>query len=173
MDRTLIVGGTGRLGTAVGERLRARGDEVFRVGREFTVLPEALNYVVFCQRYRGPQSLSGEFVVSVALTARVLDEIGFAEVGDCAVVIVSSVYGVEPGEADVFYQVAKAAEIHLAKIHAKRLAARVNCVSPWGFTGDKPPLEMREVVDVIEFLCSPKSSGLNGQNIVVDKGRHA
>lgn len=172
--RTLIVGGTGRLGIALTEQFKARGDEVFPIGRKFDSLPEALNYVVFCQRYRGEESISGEFDASVAFTNGIMQQLGFADEGDCSVVMVASVFGVAPGPGNnVGYHVGKAAEIALAKYHAATLglAARVNSISPWGFTSNDPPIQMQEVVNVIEFLCSPKSSGINGQNIIVDKGR--
>ncbi len=69
MTRSLVVGGTGRLGSAVTERLRARGDTVFAMGRLIPSLPEGVNYAVFCQRYRGPVDPCGEWRTSVLLTS--------------------------------------------------------------------------------------------------------
>jgi NAD(P)-dependent dehydrogenase (short-subunit alcohol dehydrogenase family) len=171
MVRTLIIGGTGRLGSAVAERLQARGDRVFTLGRHFNALPESINYAIFCQRYRGPDSLRGEFDASAVLTAGVLKELGFADIGDCAVVIVSSVHAVKPGQGSTLgYQMGKAAALAACRYFAGALGVRVNAVSPTGFTGEKPTLAMGEVLDVVEFLASAKSAGINGHNIVIDKG---
>lgn len=175
MTRSLIIGGTGRLGQAVGARLRERGDEVFSVGRSFDSLPDRLNYVAFCQRYRGMPDVRGEFEASALLTHEVLDRLGFAD-EDCSVVIVSSVHGTAPGAGqEIGYHLGKAAAIMLAQYHAVSfgLGVRVNAVSPFSFTGKDPLLRMDEVVNVIEFLASPQSSGISGQNIVVDKGSRA
>jgi NAD(P)-dependent dehydrogenase (short-subunit alcohol dehydrogenase family) len=178
MARVLIIGGTGRLGSAVGDRLHKRGDQVYLLGRKFDVLPEGINYAIFCQRYRGEESIRGEFEASAVLTNAVLKQLGFADEGDCGVVMVSSVYGVSPGpgvlgneDARIGYHLGKAAEIMLAQYKAATLGVRVNCVSPWGFTGTDPVLKMEEVVNVIEFLCSDKATGINGQNIVLDKNK--
>jgi NAD(P)-dependent dehydrogenase (short-subunit alcohol dehydrogenase family) len=172
MARTLIIGGTGRLGLAIGERLTKRGDEVFSFGRAFTSLPEAVNYAIFCQRHRGPDSLRAEFDAAAVLTAGVLKELGFADTEDCAVVIVSSVHAVTPGpDSNLGYQLGKAAALAACRYFSSTLGVRVNAVSPWGFSGENAPLSIGEVVDVVEFLASEKSRSINGQNIVADKGK--
>lgn len=167
--RSAIFGGTGRLGTALAGRLKARGDESFPVGRE-SQIPKSVNYAVFCQRYRGDYSVEGEFEASVAYTNRMIQTLNWAE-GDKAIVIVASLFGSMVGkDQGVGYHVGKAAAIQLAKFHAAKGSIRVNVVSPYAFTGPNPKVEMGEVVDVIEFLCSPRSKGVNGQNIIVDRG---
>ena len=175
MARTLIIGGTGRLGRAVTQCLHQRGDEVFSYGRDFSSLPDRINYVIFCQRYRGDETdICGEFDASVVLTAKVLHKLRFSDSGDCAAVIVSSVYAISPGPGpNIGYQLGKAAALALMRYEAATLGVRCNAVSPWAFTGKHPALTMEEVVNVIEFLASPKSSGINQQNIVIDKGKRA
>lgn len=168
--RTLILGGTGRLGKAVGDRLKSRGDEVYLLGRKFESIPEGINYAIFCQRYRGAESFDGEFTASCWLTHGVLQKLGFSDIGDCAVVIVSSVFGVSPGKESLSYNVGKAASLSLMQYQAATSGIRTNAVSPWAFTKEDPPVKMSDVVDVIEFLASPRSGGINGQNIVVDRG---
>lgn len=114
------------------------------------------------------------------------------------VVYISSMYGVVAptpklyedfeSSSPVQYGVAKAAQIHLVKELAIRLAKnniRVNCVSFGGIKGrtseefkkryqELTPLgkmlEETEVVGPVDFLVSEKSKNMTGQNIIVDGG---
>ena len=87
----------------------------------------------------------------------------------------------------VHYGVSKAAQIHLTKELAVRLAPkiRVNCVSFGGIKGRTDEnfenryknltplqrmLEEEDVVGPIDFLVSDNSTNMTGQNIKVDGG---
>jgi 3-oxoacyl-[acyl-carrier protein] reductase len=119
--------------------------------------------------------------------------------GGGAVVFVTSVTGSRVAPRTT-YAVAKAAEIHLARVLADELAGdriRVNAVSPgsilfegggWdtmrindpeGFarfeSGEFPwgrLGEVREVADVVTFLLSDRASWVTGSDVVVDGGQH-
>ena len=54
----------------------------------------------------------------------------------------------------------------------KRLKTNRYAKNPANFTALGKMLEPNEVADVIEFLCSKRSSGITGTNIVVDAGWH-
>jgi NAD(P)-dependent dehydrogenase (short-subunit alcohol dehydrogenase family) len=113
------------------------------------------------------------------------------------VLFVSSMYGVvapTPSLYDDFhasspvnYGVSKAAQIHLTKELAVRLApkTRVNCISFGGVKGrtnaafdqkyrSLNPMQMmmeeEDVVGPVDFMVSDKSSQMTGQNIIVDGG---
>jgi len=171
MLRTLVVGGSGRLGSACCKRFEARGDKVFVYNRGSMVLPESLNYVVFAQRHRGGDEWLGNFE-NVTLVERILATVGFVDEGDCAVCVVGSVC---TGRVDrtqgVGYHVGKAGLDQLVRWYAKeQVGFRINCVSPAGFTGANPVVGMDEVVGAVEFFCSSLSRGVNGQRLVVDGG---
>ena len=158
-----------------------------------------LNYIVFCQRFRGEgDAWAGEIEVSLNATRRVIDLATplFATEGDRAIVVVSSVFGHYVGEGQpASYHVGKAGLDHLARFHAVNLGRkgiRVNIVTPFTFLkeesrdfylGNEPLHELyrkitplgrmattEDSANVVSFFCSPKSSFVNGQNIVVDGG---
>jgi NAD(P)-dependent dehydrogenase (short-subunit alcohol dehydrogenase family) len=153
--RSLVLGGTGRLGKEVARMLIERGDTVFTRGRDLETVPEYINYAIFCQRYRG-EDPSGEFKTSVLLTEAICRELGFADSGDCAICIVSSIAGFKADTIHtVSYQCAKAAAVHLGKHLALKLPARVNVVCPGAFTGQTPVHTIPEVAKAVVDLCSP------------------
>lgn len=114
------------------------------------------------------------------------------------VVFISSIYGVVAptpklyedfeSSSPVQYGVAKAAQIHLVKELAVRLAKnniRINCVSFGGIKGRTSDefqkryknltpqgkmIEESEVIGPVDFLVSEHSENMTGQNIIVDSG---
>ncbi|MDT0644235.1 SDR family oxidoreductase [Zunongwangia sp. F363] len=113
------------------------------------------------------------------------------------IVFISSMYGVVAPtphlyekfheSSPVHYGVCKAAQIHLTKELAVRMApgTRVNCVSFGGIKGrtneeflrryenltpQKRMLEEEDVVGPVDFLLSEKSESMTGQNLIIDGG---
>jgi NAD(P)-dependent dehydrogenase (short-subunit alcohol dehydrogenase family) len=88
---------------------------------------------------------------------------------------------------DIGYSISKAGVINLTKYLATHMAPdfRVNCVSPGGvehnqdesfkekyskLTPMKRMMKKDELNDIIEYLCSDKSSYVTGANFVIDGG---
>jgi NAD(P)-dependent dehydrogenase (short-subunit alcohol dehydrogenase family) len=88
---------------------------------------------------------------------------------------------------DIGYSISKAGVINLTKYLATHMAPdfRVNCVSPGGvehnqdesfkekyskLTPMKRMMKKNELNDIIEYLCSDKSSYVTGANFVIDGG---
>lgn len=158
-----------------------------------------LNYLVFCQRYRGSEDpWQGEIDVSLTLTKAVMEaaQAHFDPEGDKSVVMVSSVFGDFVGEGQALsYHVGKAGMNQMMRYYAVNLGRkgiRVNAVTPFTFLKEEskefylknealhdlyrkiiPLGRMATSVDsaqAIAFLCSPQSTFINGQNIYVDGG---
>lgn len=158
-----------------------------------------LNYLVFCQRYRGTgDTWAGEMEVTVNLTKAVIEaaQDQFAGDGDKAIVVVSSVFGDFVGEGQaVSYHVAKAGLNQMMRYYAVNLGRkgiRVNAVTPFTFLKEESRdiyLKNQALLDlyrkitplgrmataedsarVIAFLCSPAAGFVNGQNIYIDGG---
>jgi NAD(P)-dependent dehydrogenase (short-subunit alcohol dehydrogenase family) len=159
----------------------------------------ALNYLVFCQRYRGTDdSWKGELDVTLSLTKAIIEGVQdrFAASGDKSIVMVSSVFGDYVGEGQaVSYHVGKAGMNQMMRYYAVNLGRRgirVNAVTPFTFLKDEsrdsylkneplhdlykkitPLGRMGTAADsarLIAFLCSVQSDFINGQNIYVDGG---
>lgn len=159
----------------------------------------AINYVVFCQRYRGAQpDLSHEIAVSVTATERLIEAFRsyFAHEGDCAIACVGSVYADFVGSSQpLSYHVAKAGLNALIRYYAVALGEegiRVNSISPLTYLKDESkhvyldnpramekyrrlvPLKRMptaaECADALHYLCSPQASFINGQTLYVDGG---
>lgn len=88
---------------------------------------------------------------------------------------------------DIGYSVSKAGVINLTKYLATHLAPnfRVNCISPGGIehnqdesfkqkysqlTPMRRMMKKNELNDIIEYLCSDKSSYVTGANFIIDGG---
>jgi NAD(P)-dependent dehydrogenase (short-subunit alcohol dehydrogenase family) len=158
-----------------------------------------INYVVFCQRYRGSEDpWKGEIEITLTLTKEVIESAlpHFATDGDRAIVVVSSVFGDFVGEGQaVSYHVGKAGLNHMMRYYAVNLGSkgiRVNGVTPFTFLKEESrefylknqalhdlykkitPLgrmgTTQDSAQLIAFLCSPASGFITGQNIFIDGG---
>jgi len=158
-----------------------------------------INYLIFCQRYRGgDKSLMNEIAVSLTATEILIDEFlpGFSNDNDKSVAVVSSVYGDYVGSSQsIDYHVVKAGLNALVRYYAVKLGAkgiRINAISPLTYLKEESkqfylsdekklakyeklvPLQRMgtaaECASVVYFLCSRLSSFVNGQNIYVDGG---
>jgi 3-oxoacyl-[acyl-carrier protein] reductase len=148
-----------------------------------------------------PEEWAATFALNVLHAAQVIRAAvpHLAGSDAASVVIVSSISGNRAGSR-ASYATAKAAETQLAVSLAQELAEqgiRVNAVSPgstlfaggsWAqfqaehpeefaaFAHDEFPahrlVELREVADAVCFLLSPRGSGINGAEIVVDGGQN-
>jgi len=228
MSHALIVGGTRGLGRAIAQALKEHGHTLSLIGRRqpvdadrdlgrhwvadvldeaalFRAVDEALaqggplNYLVFCQRFRGTEDAwAGEIAVSLTATKRIVERLqgSFGERGDKGIVLVSSVFGSMVGEGQPLgYHVCKAGMEQMARYFAVemgRKGIRVNVVTPFTFLkeeskqfylNNKPLLDLygqivplgrigttEDSARVIRFLCGPDAAYVTGQNIFVDGG---
>jgi NAD(P)-dependent dehydrogenase (short-subunit alcohol dehydrogenase family) len=157
-----------------------------------------VDYLVLCQRYRGQgDAWAGEIETSLNSTKEMLDRLsGQFRQGTASVVMVGSLAGRLVAEGQPLgYHIVKAALVQLARYYAVAWGPRgirVNCVTPGLVLKDEAkehyrqnpalpelygkitPLgrmvEADEVAQVIEFLCSPRSTMITGQDLVVDGG---
>jgi NAD(P)-dependent dehydrogenase (short-subunit alcohol dehydrogenase family) len=166
--------------------------EVVRIGGD-------IRYLIFCQRYRGAgDPWQGELQVSLTATRLLIN--GFAENfctdGDRAIGVVSSVYAEYVGGSQPdSYHVAKAGLNQLVKYNTwvmGRKGIRINAIMPLTYLkaesqdyylANGPLMDLyqkfvpmgtigraEDSVNLLEFLCSEKSSFINGQAIFVDGG---
>ena len=229
MTHSIVFGGSKGLGRVLARQLAARGDIVSVISRsappvaervdgvlyycadiaDFTATQSALdaaieqngalNYLIFCQRYRGKDdSWAGEIEVSLTASKRVIEHVhgSFKKDSDCGIVFVSSVFGDRIGEGqDISYHLGKAGMNHMARFYAVNLGRkgiRTNSVTPFTFLKEESKdfylnnLELmglyEEIIplgrmatsedsaNVITFLCSSGAAFVNGQNIYVDGG---
>lgn len=227
--QAVIIGGTKGLGREVAERFLARGHTVTVVSRnkpaasaaearshhvaadleKLTDAAEivgpaiaaggAVQYLVFCQRYRGDgDPWQGELQVGLTAT-RILVE-GFASHfvtdADRAIGVVSSVYADFVGSSQPLgYHVVKAGLNQLTRYYAWELGRRgirVNGIMPLSYIKNESrafydsnseltglykrfvPLgrmgDSRDSANLLDFLCSEKASFISGQCIFVDGG---
>lgn len=229
MTHSIVFGGSKGLGRVLARQLAGRGDSVSVVSRSVPSPAEqvegvsyfsadiadasataaaldaaikqngALDYLVFCQRYRGKEnSWAGEIDVSLTASKRVIEYLQdqFSKGSDSGIVFVSSVFGDRVGEGqDISYHIGKAGMNHMARFYAVNLGRkgiRTNAVTPFTFLKEESKdfylnnmelLQLYEEIvplgrmataedsaNVITFLCSPAAAFVNGQNIYVDGG---
>jgi len=229
MTHSIVFGGSKGLGRVLAQQLTARGDDVSVISRSEPPLAErvdgvhyycadiadatstqaalgaaikengALNYLIFCQRYRGKENTwAGELDVSLTASKFVIEHVqdSFAKGSDSSIVFVSSVFGDRVGEGqDISYHIGKAGMNHMARFYAVNLGRkgiRTNTVTPFTFLKKESkdfylnnkelmglyeeiiPLgrmaTSEDIANVISFLCSPVAAFVNGQNIYVDGG---
>lgn len=229
MAHAVIFGGTKGLGKAVARELSKRGDFVSIFSRDMphtgeqlegctyysadisneTQVTSALNrsislsgkldYLIFCQRYRGTSDgWSGEIEVSLSAPKRIIEEFQsqFSTGNDCGIIFVSSVFAEKIGDGqNLSYHVGKAGIIQMARYFAVNLGRkgiRVNSISPFTYLkeesrnfylNDRKLMELYEEIiplgrlgtaedsaSLVVFLCSAAAGFINGQNISVDGG---
>lgn len=223
----VIVGGTRGLGRAAAQRFLDRGhtvsvlsrrapepalDGVSHVAGDLETLTETsdilrrildaggpVQYVLFCQRYRGQgDPWQGEVQVGLTATRLLIEALRghFTAEGDRAIGIVSSVYAAFIGGSQpVGYHVVKAGLNQMVRYYAWELGPRgirTNAVMPLtyvkpesrayfesqaalmqlyrDFVPLRRPGEVQDSVNLLDFLCSDKAGFINGQCICVDGG---
>ena len=225
MRHSVIVGGSKGLGRAVAQKMIIRGDQVSVISRSTPEnkvdgvnyfeadiantesLTQAMdkiaqtgniNYLVFCQRFRGKSdSWVGEIDVSISASRNMIDYFQDKfSAEDNAIIFVSSVFGEYVGEGQALsYHLGKAGMNSLMRFYAVNLGKkgiRTNAVTPFTFVKEESkdfynsqtelmdmykeivPLNRigtaDEIADVILFFGSEQSRYVNGQNVYIDGG---
>ena len=158
-----------------------------------------ISHLIFYQRFRGTgDNWEGELQISLTATKLIIETSTklFDGSDENSIVVVSSLAGhLIHEEQPVSYHMAKAGLNQMVRYYAVMLGSRrirVNCVSPATVIKDESkqyyteqvdlrklyeeiiPLHRmgtsEDIADVIEFLCSDKSSYITGQEIIVDGG---
>jgi NAD(P)-dependent dehydrogenase (short-subunit alcohol dehydrogenase family) len=167
-----IIGRHGRLGNVLARSLQQRQDRIT------DSTDSKLDYLIFAQRYRGAYDFIAEMDVNLRLTCETIERTQWTRNDatnlkghDNAICIVGSIAGTDPQmQESIAYNLSKAALEHAARFYAMAFAGsriRCNVVAPATFRGPDSRITEQQVVDVILWLCSPQSSGVNGQTIRV------
>jgi len=173
--------------------------DVLKVIKKFVADNGKITHLIFYQRFRGNgDNWEGEFQISLTATKLIIETCTelFDGSDENSIVVVSSIAGhLIHTEQPVSYHMVKAGLNQMVRYYAVMLGSRgirVNCVSPsivikdeskqyYSEQGDLRkvyekiiPLhrmgKAEDIADVIEFLCSNKSSYITGQEIIVDGG---
>ena len=160
-----------------------------------------VNYVVFCQRFRGKEDdWNNEIQVNLTATKNIIDYLTekperLAE-GDKSIVMISSIAGrMVIYQQQLSYHIAKAGLETMVNYYSVNLAPkniRFNAIIPGTIVKeesrtfyDKNPalkslytdniplgrmLNTEDIANLVDFLCSEKSSILTGQKIILDGG---
>ncbi|HLZ01408.1 MAG TPA: SDR family oxidoreductase [Bradyrhizobium sp.] len=158
-----------------------------------------ISYLVLCQRFRGIGDLwDGELRVGLTASKRLIEGFAnhFAESGDRAIGVVSSVYAQYVGSSQpVGYHVVKAGLNEMVRYYAATLGRRgirVNAIMPLTYLKEESrqfyegnaglmdlyrklvPLQRmgtaEDSVNALSFLCSEQASFINGQSLLIDGG---
>ncbi|MCP4265449.1 MAG: SDR family oxidoreductase [Candidatus Brocadiaceae bacterium] len=174
-------------------------DEIADALKEIVKKNKKLNNLVLCQQFRGEgDSWEGHIETHLKATRDIIelskDKIKIMEKSSITVIgSTANEYICE--EQSVGYHVAKSGLVQLVRYYALELApkvVRVNCVSPSTMVKEESKkfylqnkelhdlykkvapfgnmLTAEDVANVVMFFCSPDSSSITGQNIVVDGG---
>lgn len=160
-----------------------------------------VNYVVFCQRFRGKEDdWNNEIQVSLTATKNIIDYLAEKperlDKDDKSVVMISSIASrMVIYQQPLSYHMAKAGLETIVNYYSVILASkgiRFNAIIPgtlvkeesMAFYGKNPALESlytdniplgrmvntEDITNLVDFLCSEKSSLLTGQKIILDGG---
>jgi NAD(P)-dependent dehydrogenase (short-subunit alcohol dehydrogenase family) len=158
-----------------------------------------ISYLVLCQRFRGRgDPWDGELRVGLTASKRLIEGFAdhFADAGDRAIGVVSSVYAQYVGSSQpVGYHVVKAGLNEMVRYYAAALGRRgirVNAIMPLTYLKAESrqfyqgnaalmelyhklvPLQRMGTADdsanALSFLCSDQASFINGQSLLIDGG---
>jgi len=213
---SIVIGGTGGIGSAIVDLLRSRGDQVMTVGRSSSqnvdiscdvsttegrlgfvdaVQDKKIDNLIFAHRYRGDEE-GQDFNVAFNSVEEVIKLVSSSlESGSCIVLLSSVAARQVLDEQSGSYHGSRAALESLTRFLAVRMGVnniRVNCVLPTTLIKDSnkeffqegnsvhdliadiTPLKRmghaRDIADLVEFLCSERSSFITGQGFLVDGG---
>ncbi len=177
----------------------AHQDKITGVFQEIIRQNGKINNLIFSQRFRGESDpWNGELEVSLTATKSIIECVkeNFHKSKGGAIVIISSIASqYVANEQPASYHIGKAGLVQLGRYYAVMLGPRgirVNMISPATIIKEESkkfyqnnqklvdlyqsivPLgrmgTSQDIAQLVSFLCSPKSSFITGQNIVVDGG---
>ena len=213
---SIVIGGTGGIGSTIVDLLRSRGDKVMTVGRSSSqnadiscdvsttegrlgfvaaMRDKKIDNLIFAHRYRGDEE-SQDFNVAFNSVEEVIKLVSASlETGSCIVLLSSVAARQVLDEQSGSYHASRAALESLTRFLAVRMGVnniRVNCVLPTtlikesnreffqegnpvhDLIADITPLKRmghaRDIANLVEFLCSERSSFITGQGFLVDGG---
>lgn len=158
-----------------------------------------ISYLVLCQRFRGSgDPWEGELRVGLTASKQLIEGFAghFADAGDRAIGVVSSVYAQYVGSSQpIGYHVVKAGLNEMVRYYAATLGQRgirVNAIMPLTYLKAESrqfyegnaglmdlyrkliPLQRMGTSDdsanALSFLCSEQASFINGQSLLIDGG---